>query len=274
MIVHLHASCWNEERMLPFFFRHYDPIVDHYYIHDNQSTDGSLEILRDHPRVTVLPLVLQGDSICHASFKLVNDLWKCSRNQADWVAVCNIDEFFWHEDLRDYLSQCREQGITYLPTTGYDMITDEFPQPHDNLAHTYRKGARRESLDKPSFFNPDAIRHSGFAMARHKARPRGRVRKPRRQEVLLLHYKHLGFEYVQKRHAALHARMRQKDREDRLGYHYDPDLTRQLYFDRHARAQPVIPRTCSTGPVQRDNWCQRKLKSLLETLRLRAGEPV
>ena len=45
MIIHLHATCWNEEQMLPFFFRYYDRFVDRYYIHDNQSSDGSIEIL-------------------------------------------------------------------------------------------------------------------------------------------------------------------------------------------------------------------------------------
>ena len=46
VIIHLHATCWNEERMLPFFFRYYDRFVDRYFIHDNQSSDGSIEILR------------------------------------------------------------------------------------------------------------------------------------------------------------------------------------------------------------------------------------
>jgi hypothetical protein len=41
MIVHLHASCWNEERMLPFFCRYYDRFVDHYFIHDRASLKAS-----------------------------------------------------------------------------------------------------------------------------------------------------------------------------------------------------------------------------------------
>ena len=73
MIVHLHASCWNEERMLPLFFRYYDTFIDRYYIHDNGSDDGSLAILEAHPRVTILPLVLEGDPLCEAAFAQVND---------------------------------------------------------------------------------------------------------------------------------------------------------------------------------------------------------
>ena len=39
--------------MLPFFYRHYESLVDHFFVFDNGSTDGSLDILRAHPRTTV-----------------------------------------------------------------------------------------------------------------------------------------------------------------------------------------------------------------------------
>jgi hypothetical protein len=50
-VVHLYAVCWDEADMLGFFFRHYDPWVNRYVIYDDDSTDGSREILRTHPKV-------------------------------------------------------------------------------------------------------------------------------------------------------------------------------------------------------------------------------
>lgn len=243
MKIHLHASCWNEERMLPFFFRHYDPFVDHYFIHDNQSSDGSLNILNVHPRVTVLPLILEGESLCQAAFEQVNDFWKCSRGAADWVAVCNIDEFFWHIDLPWYLRQCRRKGITYIPSIGYNIVTDEFPNSDENLCLTRRWGARAEHLDKPSFFNPNAITHSGFSMARHGFNPQGKVVYPKKREILLLHFKHLGLEYLVTRHEELGARMRKGDRDMHFGYHYDARITKERHYEYKSQAKIVIPRT-------------------------------
>ena len=36
LTVHVYAQCWNEVEMLPFFFRHYDGLVDQYFIYDDE----------------------------------------------------------------------------------------------------------------------------------------------------------------------------------------------------------------------------------------------
>ena len=51
--IHLYTNSWNEMRMLGFFFRHYDPFVDRYVFFDDNSDDGTLDVLRAHPRVVI-----------------------------------------------------------------------------------------------------------------------------------------------------------------------------------------------------------------------------
>ena len=60
--IHLYCLCWNDARMLPYFFRHYDDIVERYFIFDNGSTDGSLALLDSHPRVETTHFEVPGDS--------------------------------------------------------------------------------------------------------------------------------------------------------------------------------------------------------------------
>ena len=55
--VHLYTIVWNEEEMLPFFFRHYDSLVNRYVIYDDGSTDNTLKMLAAHDRVEVRPFV-------------------------------------------------------------------------------------------------------------------------------------------------------------------------------------------------------------------------
>jgi hypothetical protein len=241
LIVHLHASCWNEARMLPFFFRHYDRLVDRYFIYDNQSDDGSLAILAKHPKVTVLPLALEGDSFVLAAFAQVNDFWIKSRGKADWVAVVNIDEFLWHPDIRRYLRDCRRSGITWTQANGFQMISPRFPETGDNLARTVRTGMRAPAYDKPAFFNPEAVTHSGFGIARHQASPSGRIVRPAADEILLLHYKHLGLDYVTKRSAELGARLRPGDIAGKYGTQYESGRALGDHNLILARSVPVVP---------------------------------
>jgi len=41
LTVHVYATCWNEEKMLPYFFRHYDTLVSRYFVFNDGSTDHS-----------------------------------------------------------------------------------------------------------------------------------------------------------------------------------------------------------------------------------------
>lgn len=246
--------------MLPLFFNYYDAFVDRYYIHDNGSDDGSLEILEAHPRVTVLPLVLEGDSLCESAFQQVNNFWKPSIGAADWVAVCNVDELFWHPDLPWYLEQCRKRDITWIPTTGWEMMTEDFPAPETHLPTACRRGVRFPHMDKPSFFNPNSITDSGFAMARHSAEPKGQVILPKQCEVQLLHYKHLGFEYTSTRQAELQARMREKDREKKWGFQYDAELVVKRFEELRSEGTTVAAPSRGSGHRRAEKWRPRAPK--------------
>src|SRR6185503_2039717 len=107
--VHLYATCWNEIRLLGFFFRHYDRFVQRYVIFDDGSTDGSLDLLQGHPKVELRRFYRRDcDSFTLSERDLFNHCWKESRGfrggpQADFVIICDVDEHLVHRDLGGYL---------------------------------------------------------------------------------------------------------------------------------------------------------------------------
>jgi hypothetical protein len=141
--VHLYTILWNEEDMLPFFFRHYDPLVDRYIIYDDGSTDNTLKLLAAHDHIEVRPFVRTYPTSYVLSAQALHDnMWKESRGQADWVIITAVDEHLYHPaGLRWYLRVVRWRGITAVPALAFQMVADAFPSPDEYLAKTRRFGA-------------------------------------------------------------------------------------------------------------------------------------
>jgi len=221
--VHLYTKLWNEEEMLPFFFRHYDPLVDRYIIYDDGSTDNTLKLLAAHDRVEVRPFVrMHPTSLVLAAQALNDNMWKESRGQADWVIITAVDEHLYHPaGLKWYLRAARWRGITALPALAFQMVADSFPSPDEYLAKTRRFGAPLDHYNKLNVFDPNAVNETHFAVGRHTAELEGRIRYPQRDRLLLLHYKFLGMDYLQRRYALLNDRLGASDKENKWGYQYD-----------------------------------------------------
>lgn len=213
MNIDLYALCWNDAAMLGFFFSHYDRLVTRYRIFDDGSSDASLTILANHPRVEIRPMPQEFASlgITARALKLWNHCWKESRGQADWVIVTEIDEHLDHPDLTGYLRRCGESGITVVPALGYQMLSPQFPSPEECLRVTRSLGAPFTAQSKLNIFDPNAIGEIAYAAGRHTAAPTGRVRAPAHDEVVNRHYKYLGIDYVYRRNAELGARLSDED---------------------------------------------------------------
>ena len=238
LTVHLYAVCWNEEKMLPYFFRHYDTLVSRYFVFDDGSTDRSVDLLNAHPKVTLSYLQVVGDSVVLEGLKFYNNAWKQSRGQADWVIVCDVDEHLEQTNLPRYLSYCRDRDLTIIPAVGYQMVSDCFPRTTERLADVVRTGMRWTPMDKTIIFNPDAIEEMNYAPGRHECLPRGRVAYA--DSVRLLHYKYLGLDYLKRRLPELGARLRPGDTAKNYGHKYhwsDAQIERDF---REVRAQAVL----------------------------------
>jgi len=213
MKIELYARCWNERDMLPFFFLHYDKLVQRYIIYDDASTDNSQEILRLNPKVELRPMPPYSDpeSRIRSALALQETCWRESRGIADWVIITDIDEHLYHPDMYGYLAQCRAQGVTIIPALGYQMLSEHFPEHKTLLCQSLTRGACDLVYSKLGIFSPNEIDAVNYTQGRHSAAPKGRVVLPARDELLLLHYHYLGFERVRKRNAQFVTRQRKND---------------------------------------------------------------
>jgi glycosyltransferase involved in cell wall biosynthesis len=247
MKIHLHAPCWNEEPLLPFFLKHYRRVVDEFFVYDDGSTDASRTILGRSPNVHVVPFTSDGSSYVEAICRLCNHCWKLSRGTADWVVVCNVDEHLYHPDgLRRYLQASLDEGVTAVPSVSYEMVAHRFPRAGSLLSEKVRRGVRADGRlmsEKLCIFNPIRVEEIHYSAGRHEARPKGDVVWPMGPRPLLLHYKYLGLHYVQKRYDELNRRRRCADVERNYGFQYAwANSSLKQEFDRlHAAAVEVVP---------------------------------
>ena len=149
--------------MLPYFFRHYDSLVDRYFICDNRSTDRSRDLLAANRKVVLAEFRIDGDSFVQAATNHYNQCWKQSRGAADWVIVVNVDEHVYHPDLRGYLQACTRNGVSILLPEGYNMVADGWPSSRKPLWKTVQYGMRDPIWDKPQVFDPNRIREINFS---------------------------------------------------------------------------------------------------------------
>jgi hypothetical protein len=239
MKIHLHCVAWNEMRQLDYFFRHYDEFVSHYFVHDDASDDGTLDFLLNKDNVTVLTKInTHADSYVLNSLEVHNSSWRRSCGKADWVISVDMDEHIWHHDLITYIAQQQALGVTAIPALGFQMTSRVPPPQGVRLSNWLTIGAPWKQMSKLVLYRPDALTETNFTIGRHSALPKGQVVFPSEDELFLLHYKYLGLEQTQQRHAIADRRRRTLDRARNWGFRYafDKDALREDFnnFEKQA----------------------------------------
>jgi len=196
------AVCKNEERMLPWFLRHY-AFADEIHIHDNGSTDGSLGIMAANPKVSVSNLITEGldDGVIVA---VKNCYYKTL--DSDWFIIVDIDEFvFIREyggkpcDIRRYLEMCQAGDITLPQVSGYQMVGNGWPEDDGKslLVDICKIGA------PDAFFSKRVVVQKrvniNYEVGCHRCNPTGFVVHSNDISLKLLHYHWLDEGWRKKR---------------------------------------------------------------------------
>lgn len=217
----VYAICYNEEILLPYFLRHYGQFCDRIVIYDNYSTDRSEEICRSDPKVEIIKYDSGGQVRDDIYLQIKNNCWKGST--ADWVIVCDIDEFVvWLPPAapgRDF--EELTAGYTAIIPNWWEMVSEELPTGTGQIYDEIDKGVNLGGASKCCIFRPSSFEEIGYKPGAHGVDPAGDFRWIQTPRMGILHYKNISLDYVIRRHALLASRLSEINKKNRWGFHYE-----------------------------------------------------
>jgi hypothetical protein len=218
-IVHLYAISYNEEVLMPHFLKYYSCFCQKIHIYDNCSDDSTQEICKSFQNVTVFSFDTNNQIRDDIYMKIKNESWKKSRGIADFVIVCDIDEFIYSDSVLIFLEKALIQGVSLIKSVGYNMVSDELPNRSSDIFKDFPYGTRSSSFDKILIFNPNLIEDINYNFGAHTCCPIGALNYST-EKLFLLHYKYLSIQYIQERYKLFNLRLSNFNKKLNLGYHY------------------------------------------------------
>lgn len=222
-MVHCYILCWNEEKMIRHTLNHYSMFCSQITVLDNHSTDATCEIIRkEFPQVIIQKFDTGGQVRDDIYLDLKNNCWKASRGKADWVVVCDADEFLFHHDIKKELQIRKENKETLPVIQGFNMVHHEFPTDYKRpLYEQVQTGIRAFNFDKQILFDPNETIEINYQPGAHDCRPTiktAHVVDP--HPLNLLHFKYMGREHLYERHRLYASRISRFNQKNGFGAEY------------------------------------------------------
>jgi glycosyltransferase involved in cell wall biosynthesis len=248
MDITVYALCYNEEELLPFFLDYYSRFALKIVIWDNYSTDATEAIANSYKKtkVEIHKFNTNNEFREDINVYIKNHCWK--GDKADLVIVCDVDEFLYAVDIPDFLA--RRQEFHVFKPVGYNMVSENFPEYGPLLiTEQIKSGVMAENYSKVVLFNPKMVTEIDYGIGAHIARPRGTsIMRPYdardfNEELKLLHYKNISFEYRQRKNWEYAPRVGAISKKSNWNYHFSYDeQTQRAEFDSLLRdAKKILP---------------------------------
>jgi hypothetical protein len=219
MIIHAHILAYNEEKILPFTLDYYSQFCEKIYIYDNMSTDSSDDIYKKYDKVNVIKWDSNNEINEINYINIKSNCYKQYSRHADWVIICDCDEFLYHNRLIDKLNYYKENNISVPKINGHDMVSETFPVYDGELITNKIKIGSEvyPPFCKNIIFNPKLDVEYGIGGHSFNAKNAVYSNSP---ELKLLHYKFLGIDYVENIYKNRAKRLSNFNKENRFGEHY------------------------------------------------------
>jgi glycosyltransferase involved in cell wall biosynthesis len=214
----------NEEKLMPYFMRHYTQFSDVILLESN-STDRTVDIAKD-----------MGAEIWHYDREdEINDQWfmdvknSCWRDsEADWVIIVDADEFVYHPDIKSILETTK--STIFLPRL-FNMFSEKFPTTAGQIYEEVTGG--RDGGGKMNLFKPSEIKYINYGPGCHAANPIGNVKLNITSDILTLHMRFLSIEYVIERNMRAEKRLSDLNKSQGWGWHVQNTNSAEItrYFE-------------------------------------------
>jgi hypothetical protein len=185
--IELFTYVYNDEDMIPFFLKYYEPIVDKMTFIDSDSTDNTLKLLKNHEVVQTGITWWDWD----AYHVIKNNIWR--KSEYDLVFFPDLDEFLYRKNLREFLET---RGCDMYQMEGFQMVSNSFPEKGTDMLEN-NKGFPLPLHDKFSIFDPKL--DFKFDTAHTISTTSTKKYKTSVREIKLLHYKYLGVKNMLRR---------------------------------------------------------------------------
>lgn len=213
--IEVHSLLHNEATILPYFMRHYSQFADVIF-YESDSTDGSPQIAK-RLGAKVIPLPTNNEVNDSVFTGMKNNCWKNSK--ADWVIVCDTDEFVYHPKL---LSILKKTPYTIFYPKEWRMYSFDFPTTKKQIYEEVRFGVPGKfGFNKMNLFKPKEIKEMNYTAGCHTSNPQGNVRLCPDTDIVTLHFHSVGIEYLIKRSAYLGSRLSEENKQNGWGYHFN-----------------------------------------------------
>lgn len=244
----VYTIAYNEAHFVKNFLTAYKN-AEKIIVYDNQSTDSTVRLLLEDPRVEVREYNSGGQIRDDLYLEIKNNCWKEARGKADWVIVCDFDEIVtWALPPNTfYLAFCAELSYHDLVIPfGYMVYAENMPLFQDNIIlDSSIKAVYDKNSEKPCCFRPDRVKEINFNPGCHTANPvpEGEpLAIAHVQEFKLIHFKFINIVHYFDRLADYKKRMSEYNLKTGFGVHYTWTFEqhREIYLKGLFDAKPLF----------------------------------
>lgn len=232
MLIHCYILCHNEQMIIEEAVSHYLKFCSKIFVVDNDSTDGTIDLLKSFPNVEVVTFSTPD------GFDDLKNVWakenffkQYSREDGlrfcgevpDYVITVDADEFLYKENIIKFLEIQKDKKVTVPAVCGFEMVSKSWPS-NGGLVGKVRQGVRKKNMDKPVIFSVDF--DPSFSPGCH---PKGKrfekmlshpdFKTSKEDCFYLLHYKYVG-ERAAKKNPENFKRLSARNKKLGYGKHY------------------------------------------------------